>query len=159
MEIDFLTRNTFNILHMHNRVASISTPIFTPSGFSTGGPPANSPKIPINTCNYPTIPKPNKKASDRPKSSENQRLLPFCQVDTNKKRDTLSGIPFGARGGSRTRTSLRTLAPEASESTNSTTRASVNLSLSFSAGLILAHPFPFVNNFFHFLQNFFFPSD
>ena len=30
----------------------------------------------------------------------------------------------GARGGSRTRTSLRTLAPEASESTNSTTRAS-----------------------------------
>ena len=32
---------------------------------------------------------------------------------------------FGARGGSRTRTPLRALAPEASESTNSTTRASV----------------------------------
>ena len=31
---------------------------------------------------------------------------------------------FGARGGSRTRTPLRALAPEASESTNSTTRAS-----------------------------------
>ena len=30
---------------------------------------------------------------------------------------------FGARGGSRTRTPLRALAPEASESTNSTTRA------------------------------------
>ena len=30
----------------------------------------------------------------------------------------------GARGGSRTRTPLRALAPEASESTNSTTRAS-----------------------------------
>ena len=32
---------------------------------------------------------------------------------------------FGARGGSRTRTPLRALAPEASESTNSTTRAEV----------------------------------
>ena len=32
---------------------------------------------------------------------------------------------FGARGGSRTRTPLRALAPEASESTNSTTRASI----------------------------------
>ena len=33
-------------------------------------------------------------------------------------------IQHGARGGTRTHTSLRTLAPEASESTNSTTRAS-----------------------------------
>ena len=39
-------------------------------------------------------------------------------------------VNFGARGGTRTHTSLRTLAPEASESTNSTTRASdANLSI------------------------------
>ena len=34
-------------------------------------------------------------------------------------------VLHGARGGSRTRTPLRALAPEASESTNSTTRASI----------------------------------
>ena len=43
-----------------------------------------------------------------------------------KKKDMTKGhvFLFGARGGSRTRTPLRALAPEASESTNSTTRAS-----------------------------------
>ena len=42
----------------------------------------------------------------------------------NKKRGTPTAcLSFGARGGSRTRTPLRALAPEASESTNSTTRA------------------------------------
>ena len=44
-----------------------------------------------------------------------------------KKKDMTKGhvFLFGARGGSRTRTPLRALAPEASESTNSTTRAEV----------------------------------
>ena len=43
-----------------------------------------------------------------------------------KKPRSLMAAGFfgGARGGSRTRTPLRALAPEASESTNSTTRAS-----------------------------------
>ena len=40
------------------------------------------------------------------------------------KREILSNLSFGARGGSRTRTPLRAPAPEAGESTNSTTRAS-----------------------------------
>ena len=41
----------------------------------------------------------------------------------NKKSEYPEGYSDGARGGSRTRTPLRALAPEASESTNSTTRA------------------------------------
>ena len=42
----------------------------------------------------------------------------------HKKGHDLRRVLFcGARGGSRTRTPLRALAPEASESTNSTTRA------------------------------------
>ena len=46
---------------------------------------------------------------------------------THKKRTSAKQMSFscGARGGSRTRTPLRALAPEASESTNSTTRAEV----------------------------------
>ena len=44
--------------------------------------------------------------------------------ETKKKDMTIGHVfLFGARGGSRTRTPLRALAPEASESTNSTTRA------------------------------------
>ncbi len=43
--------------------------------------------------------------------------------ETKKRHDHRSCLFFGARGGSRTRTPLRALAPEASESTNSTTRA------------------------------------
>ena len=42
----------------------------------------------------------------------------------NKRTSFRMSFCFGARGGSRTRTPLRALAPEASESTNSTTRAS-----------------------------------
>ena len=41
-----------------------------------------------------------------------------------KQGRELSSRPCGARGGSRTRTPLRAPAPEAGESTNSTTRAS-----------------------------------
>ena len=49
----------------------------------------------------------------------------FGRADTQNKKGHPLGCPFsGARGGSRTRTPLRALAPEASESTNSTTRAS-----------------------------------
>ena len=40
-----------------------------------------------------------------------------------KERTHFRVFVLGARGGSRTRTPLRALAPEASESTNSTTRA------------------------------------
>ena len=46
------------------------------------------------------------------------------KYSTKEKGHTSNVCPFGARGGSRTRTPLRALAPEASESTNSTTRAS-----------------------------------
>ena len=58
-----------------------------------------------------------------------QRLAPghaSAPIDfgKQKKKDTIRSCPSGARGGSRTRTPLRALAPEASESTNSTTRAS-----------------------------------
>ena len=46
-------------------------------------------------------------------------------AETQKEsHDESRDFLFGARGGSRTRTPLRALAPEASESTNSTTRAS-----------------------------------
>ena len=50
---------------------------------------------------------------------------PPSAAGTQKERhDSRRVFLFGARGGSRTRTPLRALAPEASESTNSTTRAS-----------------------------------
>ena len=58
------------------------------------------------------------------------RPIVYCGCDTAvsikyKENQALSDLVlFGARGGSRTRTPLRALAPEASESTNSTTRAS-----------------------------------
>ena len=56
---------------------------------------------------------------------------------------------FGARGGSRTRTPLRALAPEASESTNSTTRASGwRLTVLLSASDMLPLGKEFVNTFF-----------
>ena len=47
---------------------------------------------------------------------------------TDKKKNicTADVLLFGARGGSRTRTPLRALAPEASESTNSTTPADMS---------------------------------
>ena len=54
--------------------------------------------------------------------SSGQPLVSACL--NAKKKDTTKSCPSGARGGSRTRTPLRALAPEASESTNSTTRAS-----------------------------------
>ena len=53
---------------------------------------------------------------------------------------------LGARGGSRTRTPLRALAPEASESTNSTTRAS-GCAASLSARVIIPSGSGFVNTF------------
>ena len=52
---------------------------------------------------------------------------------------------YGARGGSRTRTPLRALAPEASESTNSTTRAQ---GLSFTATPMLPRKAELVKSFF-----------
>ena len=56
---------------------------------------------------------------------------------------------FGARGGSRTRTPLRALAPEASESTNSTTRASGwRRAVLLSASDMLPLGTKFVNTFF-----------
>ena len=55
---------------------------------------------------------------------------------------------FGARGGSRTHTPLRALAPEASESTNSTTRAFGSGALLFSARCILPQGVRNVNCFF-----------
>ena len=58
---------------------------------------------------------------------------------------------FGARGGTRTHTSLRTLAPEASESTNSTTRAYSVCAL--SARDMIAHCRRVVNSFFADLRN------
>ena len=59
------------------------------------------------------------------------------------------GFSCGARGGSRTRTPLRALAPEASESTNSTTRACVEVAdLLFSTRLMIPHHGEVVNTFF-----------
>ena len=49
-------------------------------------------------------------------------ILMYC-VPGKKERTHFRVFVPGARGGSRTRTPLRALAPEASESTNSTTRA------------------------------------
>ena len=58
-------------------------------------------------------------------------------------------MQLGARGGSRTRTPLRALAPEASESTNSTTRACVEATdLSLSTKLMIPHCGAVVNTFF-----------
>ena len=50
-------------------------------------------------------------------------LLDGQRDKRKKERHDIVVSFFGARGGSRTRTPLRALAPEASESTNSTTRA------------------------------------
>lgn len=55
------------------------------------------------------------------------------------------GFSCGARGGSRTRTPLRALAPEASESTNSTTRAS---GLALNARHMIPRLSSVVNSFF-----------
>ena len=64
------------------------------------------------------------------------------------------GIRFlGARGGSRTRTPLRALAPEASESTNSTTRASGFVFRRTKVMIPLY--FTFVNTFLLLTKNFF----
>ena len=51
-------------------------------------------------------------------------ILIYCVQESKKERTHFRVFVPGARGGSRTRTPLRALAPEASESTNSTTRAS-----------------------------------
>ena len=47
----------------------------------------------------------------------------FQGIEKTLESRGFQGFSTGARGGSRTRTPLRALAPEASESTNSTTRA------------------------------------
>ena len=70
-----------------------------------------------------------------------------------KKKDTTWSCPSGARGGSRTRTPLRALAPEASESTNSTTRAS-GVSLVATRD-ILPWVSSFVNRYFQKNDDFF----
>ena len=72
-------------------------------------------------------------------------ILMYCVQESKKERTHFRVFVLGARGGSRTRTPLRALAPEASESTNSTTRASGAL---ISAGLIIPCDSFFVNTFF-----------
>ena len=70
---------------------------------------------------------------------------------TQKERHLLLAdvFLFGARGGSRTRTPLRALAPEASESTNSTTRANGwRRAVLLSASDMLPLGKEFVNTFF-----------
>ena len=75
-------------------------------------------------------------------------------VDEKRKLPKRVTSFFGARGGSRTHTPLRALAPEASESTNSTTRA-------FGSGVplgtsdILPLPPGFVNTFFRKMRKIF----
>ena len=54
----------------------------------------------------------------------NERAMSFDAKHKNSSQTICRLRRAGARGGSRTRTPLRALAPEASESTNSTTRAS-----------------------------------
>lgn len=76
-----------------------------------------------------------------------------------KTKRTSVGCPFcGARGGSRTRTPLRALAPEASESTNSTTRAWFGMHRLLSARDILPHPPSRVNTFLSSSTIFSFPD-
>ena len=72
------------------------------------------------------------------------------KYSTKEKGHTSNVCPFGARGGSRTRTPLRALAPEASESTNSTTRASAS-----ATEVIIPWKWAAVNTFFQFLFIFF----
>ncbi len=57
----------------------------------------------------------------------------------NKKSEYPEGYSDGARGGSRTRTPLRALAPEASESTNSTTRANGEVERLFCSVQVLCY--------------------
>ena len=73
-----------------------------------------------------------------------------------KQKGHPNGCPFcGARGGSRTRTPLRALAPEASESTNSTTRAWSGMHCLLSAWDMLPHPPSCVNTFLSLPTDFF----
>ena len=72
---------------------------------------------------------------------------------STKEKGHTSKCPFGARGGSRTRTPLRALAPEASESTNSTTRASGLVAS--ATEVIIPRKRAAVNTFFQFLFIFF----
>ena len=71
------------------------------------------------------------------------------KYSTKEKGHTSNVCPFGARGGSRTRTPLRALAPEASESTNSTTRASGLVAS--ATEVIIPQKWASVNTFFQFL--------
>ena len=71
------------------------------------------------------------------------------KYSTKEKGHTSNVCPFGARGGSRTRTPLRALAPEASESTNSTTRASGLVAS--ATEVIIPRKWASVNTFFQFL--------
>ena len=70
---------------------------------------------------------PKEKTSGYPEIKGKPEVLTVLPRLYKAKREILSNLSFGARGGSRTRTSLRTPAPEAGESTNSTTRASYSL--------------------------------
>ena len=86
-----------------------------------------------------------------PVKRDRYKAVPFAYIQPKnyyKTRQTnllLVCLITGARGGSRTRTPLRALAPEASESTNSTTRAFGWHS--FSARLILPQLSSAVNTF------------
>ena len=71
--------------------------------------------------------------------------IPRDSNGQTKKGTSFRMSLFGARGGSRTRTPLRALAPEASESTNSTTRAS---GLALNARHIIPRLSSVVNSFF-----------
>ena len=83
------------------------------------------------------------------------RILNYDGVNPKQKGHP-NGCPFcGARGGSRTRTPLRALAPEASESTNSTTRAWSGMHGLFSAWDMLPHPPSRVNTFLFLPTEFF----
>ena len=74
-----------------------------------------------------------------------QRIVFVCTEQ--KENGTSFRMSRGARGGSRTRTPLRALAPEASESTNSTTRAFGSGALLLSARCILPQGILDVNSF------------
>ena len=70
------------------------------------------------------LPVGKQKTSGSPEIKGKPEVLTVLSRLYKAKREILSNLSFGARGGSRTRTPLRAPAPEAGESTNSTTRAS-----------------------------------